>query len=366
MRRLLSLLSVCVVASATVVAAAPKKAAKKADKGPVAPAKDAAPAAAGGGAAGAGSGSSSAAGSAAGSGDAVQMTEDAPPADMNGTDENPDAPRAVGSETRVTAAAPAPKRKGDYPIEEALRPITLPQNMSEVVLDPHAQVGDGSAIKYTGTTALRARYGITDKVQLGLTYVLGGMYDDPNTTGKDYGFHAGKAVGLDVTVLLDKWVGVRLGIPVYVQPVAVSVTLGAPMKFQISDKLALGGLDDVLDIKIKRFAPTFYTESDNAIGAANDMTGTQQSRGHVRIAGYGIYQYQPNTAIIGRLGFDDDLGPPGGTMAGTQGTGGTATFIRAGVDYTPRRYLDIGGSLGFDDLAHLGTFGPALYLAVRI
>src|SRR6476660_7908283 len=123
MRRVLSLISVCVVASATIVAAAPKKDAKKdakkadkKDKGPVAPAKDAG-SAAGGGAAGSASGS----GSGGGSGEAVQMTEDTPPADMNGVDENPDAPRGVGSETKLEAAAPVQKRAAGYPIEEALR-----------------------------------------------------------------------------------------------------------------------------------------------------------------------------------------------------------------------------------------------------
>jgi hypothetical protein len=349
------------MASVSVVAAAPKKDAKKADKGPVAPAKDAAPAI-GGGAAGSGSGS----GSGGGSGDAVQMTEDAPPADMNGVDENPDAPRTVGSETRLEAAVPAPTRAAGYPIEEALRPITLPANMSEVTLDPHVRVGEKGAIGSSATTALHARYGITRQVQLGLTYVVGGMYDDPVTRGKDYGFHAGKAVGLDVTVLLENWIGVRVGVPVYVQPVAIAVALGAPIKFQLSDKVAVGGLDDVVELTIKRFAPSFYTEGDNALGAFNDTTTTQQSRGHIRIAAYGIYQYQPNTALIGRFGIDNDLGGAGGTMAGTEGTGGTATFLRAGVQWTPRRYCDLGGSIGFDDLAHLGTFGPALYLALRI
>jgi hypothetical protein len=138
------------------------------------------------------------------------------------------------------------------------------------------------------------------------------------------------------------------------------------MKFVLSDKFAVGGLDDVLNIKLKRFAPSFYQEQLNALGAYNDMTGTEQSRGHIRIAGYAIYQYHPDTALIGRLGVDNDLGGAGGTMAGTQSTGSTATFLRAGIDYTPRRYLDIGGSIGFDDLGHIGTFGPALYLAVRI
>ncbi len=365
MRRLLSLLSVCVVASATVVSAAPKKDAKKPAKGAMAPAKDAGSGSGSGSAAGGAAGGGSGSGSGGGSGDAVQMTEDAPPADMNGVDENPDAPR--GSETtKVVVAVPQPMRKTEYPIEEALRPITLPQNMSEVSIDPHAQVGDGSAVEYAGTSSLRARYGITNEIQIGLTYVFGGIYDDPNTLGKDYGFHPGKAVGLDVTYMLQKWVGVKVGVPVYVQPVAVSIAIGVPMKFQLSDKVALGGMDDLLNIKVSKFAPSFYSEQANAIAVQNQTTTTQQSDGHLRLSAYGIYQYHPDTAIVGRFGIDTDFGAGGGTMAGTSSSGGTATFLRGGVDYTPRRYFDIGGSLGFDDLGHIGSFGPALYVAVRI
>ena len=131
-RRLVSVLSVCLVASATAVVAQPKGAKKKA---PVAPAKDPAtpaaptPAPAGG--------SGSAAGSDAGS--AVQMAEDPPPSDMEGTNENPDAPKTGEGSAEIKAVAP-PMKKSGYPIEETQRPITLPQNMSEVGLAPHAQM----------------------------------------------------------------------------------------------------------------------------------------------------------------------------------------------------------------------------------
>ena len=52
--------------------------------------------------------------------------------------------------------------------------------------------------------------------------MLGGIYDDPATTGDGQdGFHPGKAVGVDVTVLLQNWLAVRVGVPVYIDPVAV-------------------------------------------------------------------------------------------------------------------------------------------------
>ncbi len=371
LRRAISLLSVSVVATGSVVvAAAPKKGAPAPKATPAAASKGSGSGS--GSAAGSGSGSGSGTGSAdatgSGGGSAVQMTEDAPPSDMNGTDENPDAPRDTLAGPKVEAAAPAKKSTG-YPIEEALRPITLPQNMSEVSISPHVQVGDGSSVPLESADALRARYGITDKIQLGFTYVYTGIYGDLMAPTSNYKFHSGKALGFDVTVMLQKWIGVRVGVPVYLSPVAVSLALGAPIKFSFGDKFAIGGLDELLNIKLDRFAPSFYQEYDNALAASQtSSTGnnTVQPNGHIRVSAYGVYQSAPNLALIGRIGVDNTLGSGGGSVAGTTMTGGTATFLRAGVQFTPRPFVDVGGSLGFDDLAHLGTFTPALYLAVRI
>lgn len=338
--RLISVLSAVVVASGSLVAAAPNKGAPT----PVAPAKD----------------EPAGSADATGAGSAVDMPEDAPPADMNGTDENPDAPRDITKPT-VTATAPAPTRPSGYPIEEALRPITLPQNMSEVSISPHANVSP-----YFGSDALRARYGITSRVQLGLTYVLGGIYHDPTTSSMKLGFHPGKAVGVDVTVLLQNWLAVRVGVPVYVDPVAVGLQLGAPMKFTFGDKFALGGLDDLLNIKISKFAPSFYSEYENAVYAAAQDNNTETPNGHLRFSAYGIYNYTQKVAIIARAGLDTMLSSGSSGGAGATSSSSTATFLRGGVDYTPRKYLDLGVSLGFDDLAHAGSFTPTGYLALRI
>jgi hypothetical protein len=342
-RRLVSVLSVCLVASATVVVAQPKNGKKV----PVAPAKEKAPAPAPAPTPAAGSGSGSDAGS------AVQMAEDPPPSDMEGTNENPDAPKGTGDGSAVVVVVAPVKKKSGYPIEQSQRPITLPQNMSEVSIAPHAQVSP-----YAGTDALRARYGITRQVQLGLTYVLGGIFDDPKTLTSDkIGFHPGKAVGLDVTVLLQDWIAVRVGVPVYIDPVAVGLVLGAPLKFILSDKLALGGMDDLVTIRIAKFAPTFYQEAQNAGNAAlyNADPNTILSRGALRFSAFGEFQYQPKLVIIGRFGVNfEDFG------------NNATSFIRAGFNYSPRRYLDLGLSIGFDDLSVKGSFAPGGFLAVRI
>jgi hypothetical protein len=353
-RRLTSVLVVGLLASASLVAAQPAKktapASKKAPakKGTVAPAKDA-------------SGPDTAAtGSATGS--AVQMVEDPPPRDASGIEENPAAPHTIADPDApavVSVTAVPARDASSYPIEAAARPITLPQNMSEVSLAPHAIVSP-----YAATTALRARYGITSTVQLGLTYVIGGVFRDPAAMNAGQAFHPGKAVGLDVTVMLQRWLGVSVGVPVYINPLAVSLAIGAPIKFTFTDKLALGGLDDLLNIRLSRFAPTFYQEQQNASNATTNMSNTIHSQGELRVSLFGIYQYQPNFAIIGRGGVQAEDFATGKTD-GCNGECFT-TFISAGFNYSPRPFIDLGLSIGFDDLAHGGSFAPAGFLAFRI
>ena len=360
-RRIVSVLSVVLVASATAVVAQPKKGAPAPAKEAPAPAKDPAPTGLEKAPADAGSGSAT-----EDAGSAVQMAEDPPPSDMEGTNENPDAPKSLGGEPTVPSAPPVLKKSG-YPIEEVFRPITLPQNMSEVSLDIHAALSP-----YTGSSTLRARYGITRQVQLGLSYLIGGIYADedfvPGASGSTK-FHAGKAVGVDVTVLVANWIGIKVGVPVYIDPLAFGLNIGVPVKFVFGDKLALGGLDDLLSIKLTKFAPTFYQESTNATAAAGtDDTGgsnTVQSRGALRFSGYAIYQHKPELALVGRLGVTMEDFAATGTQSNAE-NGGLTTFLRAGVQYSAKKFLDIGGSLGFDDLAELGSFGPAVYLNVRI
>jgi len=378
LRRLISILGVSFLVTGSLVAAAPAK--KKAPT-PVAPAKEPAKgsgatkgagsgSATGGGGAGGGSGAATGGGSGDTAGSAVQPIEDTPPSDMQGTNENPDDPHGVGMEKKDIVAVPVAKKVTAYPTEEALRPITLPANMSEVSIAPHMQFSP-----FQSSDALHARYGITPKVQVGLTYLFAGIYDSHIVDGTagmpgvnpTYKIHSGKAFGVDVTVLLQNWIGVRVGVPFYVSPVAFSLELGAPIKFTFGDKYAIGGFDDLLNITLDRFAPSFYQDIYNAIGAENDRTHSQQSRGHLRFSLYGVYQQSPQLAIIGRVGLDNDLGAAsGGGGAGTAGNTGTATFIRAGLQYTVRRYFDAGLSLGWDDLATLGSFGPRLNLALRI
>lgn len=362
LRRLISVLGVTVFATSALVAAAPaKKKAPAKPTGPVAPAKDEGSAA--GGAAGGGSGSAAGGGDASGS--AVQPIEDTPPSDMNGVNENPDNPHAMTNQPdHPLVVTPTAKPTG-YPIQEVLRPLTLPQNMSEISIAPHLQVSP-----FLASDAIHARYGITSQVQIGLSYAYFGAYDrqltDPAVASK-IGFHSGKTFGIDVTVILQNWLAVRVGVPLYINPVAFGLSIGAPIKFVFGDKFAIGGLDDLLLIRLHKFAPSLYQEAYNAVDAHNLSTNTQQSNGHLRFSFYGEYQHDDKLALIGRVGIDTDLGATsGGGGAGTSSNSGTQTFIKAGLQYSPRKYFDIGGQIGWDDLSTLGTFGPQLFLALRI
>jgi hypothetical protein len=324
--RIASLLSVCLLASSGIVSAQPDPAPAG---DPAAPPAEGAP---------------------------VEMSEDPPPSDMEGTSEDPDAPKVVGEAPII--AVPKKEARSGYPIEDALRPITLPANMSEIAIDPHLTVDP-----FQLTTTLRARYGITRTIQLGLNYVLASVYDDPaSVTSDKKGFHPGKAVGLDVTVLLQDWVGIKVGVPIYIDPVAVSLQIGAPMKF-IFDRWAIGGLDDLLNIKLSEFAPQYQNELQNAALAAATTTGTTQSRGDLRFSGYGIYNHKPNLSFSLRFSvIMDDFS----SNRGNTGFGGLTTSIRAGLLHSPRHNIDLGFGLGFEDLSDKGSFGPNLFVAFRI
>jgi hypothetical protein len=342
---LISVLSVGLVVASGVVAAQPKKDAKK-KKTPPAAGSATAPA-------GSGSGSGSAAGS------AVTPIEEAPK-DIEGREENPESPKGEGTEEPPPTTAPPPKPAG-YPMEETQRPITLLKNMAEVGISPHAQVDP-----FRMSDSLRARYGITDKIQVGLTYVYMGVWDrmeiDAGQTSKTE-FKAGKAVGLDFSYLVQDWIAAKVGFPLYIDPFAMSIVFGAPMKFHFGEKFVVGAMDDFLNIAVKTFPVSYYQEFDNAKAAFGETRGDTQSRGWLRFSGYAMYQLQPQVALRGDLALLlDDFSQ----TRNASGHGGWITSIRAGVNYALNKHLDLGGSLGFDDLSTAGSFAPQLFIAGRI
>ena len=89
-----------------------------------------------------------------------------------------------------------------------------------------------------------------------------------------------------------------------------------------------------------------------------------RSAGELRFSFFGIYQRDADLAITARLGVQMENFSSGKTD-GCAGECAT-TFLHAGVSYSPRPAVDLGLSIGFDDLAHGGTFAPQGWLAVRI
>jgi hypothetical protein len=282
-----------------------------------------------------------------GAGQEVELDEDPPP-DMDGTAENPNAPRLIDAESPpLEEDAPPPVRTG-YPIEEVLRPITLPAVTSEVGLDLKTRFSPVDA-----EIGLAARYGVTRRWQVGARYLVGGIYEE----GDRSGFHTGKAFAVDVSYLVFDWLAASLTLPFYVDPFAMGVTLGAPMKFRFGDTFAIVALDDILDIRVAKFIPDLTSQSANAVLVESYRTNTLRSRANLHLRVGAIVQMSPELAIRGNLSqsyinFDKDRDPTGLEVLG---------------QYSLRPEMDLIGRLGFDDLAAASsTFGLLLAVQYRI
>ncbi len=287
-----------------------------------------------------------------GAGSEVELDEDPPPAgDDDGLDENPDAPR-TGDAPAGEPGAPVARPAG-YPVNEVLRPLTLPDFTSEIRLDLRL-FPDPLDVEL----GLRARYGITRQIQVGVRYNIGGFYDDGKPAGDDKAtFNTGKAVAIDLQYLVTDWIAPRLSIPMYVDPFAIGMTLGAEMKFRFGDRLALVAFDDVVGFKLTdKFVPDLENERVNEAAADNLTVSGRNSNGYIRFEGGAIYQLRDHLAVSGRLGmtfedFSDDDVP---------------TSLRVFIQHTPSPRLDVVGHLGLGALDDVNTFSLGAAIAVRI
>lgn len=300
-----------------------------------------------------------------GTGTDVELGEDPepPPEDMDGTSENPDAPKLIDDGSgNAPKIAPAVKRSG-YPIEEVLRPLTLPAVTSEVGLDVRATFGELD-IEF----GLDAEYGITRQWQIGLRYGIGGLFDgDPSDADDAKKFQTGKAFGLDVTYLVKDWVAARVTLPVYVDPFAMGMVLGAPMKFRFGDKLAFIAVEDFLEIKFARFIPSLRSEAENTAAVAVDDIGTELPNVNLRLGGAVIYQIAPDMAFRGDFAqrFTNAFG--GTDTPGTDSVSGSPTSIGGLIQFSPSPRFDLVGGIAIDDMADIdGSFNLRLSAAFRI
>lgn len=286
-----------------------------------------------------------------GAGTEVELGEDPPSTTETGEEE--DAPH-IGGENPAQAKMVAPKAQAEaYPVNEVLRPITLPDFASEIRL---------GALFYPLTPldaefSLQARYGITRQIQLGAAYGIGGFYNDGKRDKTR--FNTGKAVSLDLTYLATDWVAARLAVPMYVDPFAIGLVLGAPVKFRFGEQFAVVGFEDVLGIKLlgDQFLPSLRREQINEQAVDALTSGTIQSDGFFRLDGGVVYQLAPDLAVSGRFGitFDDFSSKD------------AASSLRALVQFTPARSVDLVGEAGWDRLdENRGSLHLSAALAVRI
>lgn len=285
-----------------------------------------------------------------GAGSEVELDEDPPSSDgESGAEEDPDAPRLGEEPVETGPVAPVVKATG-YPVSEVARPLTLPDFTSEVRLDVRFFPDPVDA-----EFGLRARYGVTRQAQVGVRYGIGGFYND----GKQdkVRFNTGKAVAIDFQYLVTDWIAPRMSIPMYVDPFAIGMTLGAAMKFRLGDRLALVGLEDVVGFKLTdKFVPDLESERANEAAAEFLTTSGFNPDGYIRLEGGVIYQVKENLAVGGRFGvqfidFSDS---------------DAATGLRLNVQFTPRPQVDLLGNLGFFALDDAETFSIGAAVAFRI
>lgn len=274
---------------------------------------------------------------------------DTKPVDLEGTDENPRLPDEFDAPPPIVDRVEKKPVDTSYPMQEVARPLTLHRFQTEIGLDTR-NVGSPFVNGFT----LRGRFGITPKIQANLAYNIGGIYDDGGGSTR---FNTGKAVAIGATVQLQSWLAASISLPMYLEPFAASLTLGAPMKFRFGERVALTLAEDVIDVRLTEFVPSLSDESANELQAGRVGTNTTTNKGNLRFGGAAIYQYKPNLAIIGRLAvsFIDfksiDIG----------------YLLKAGAQLSVRKNVDVAALLGFDDLEEADkTFGVTLSAQVRL
>ncbi len=259
-----------------------------------------------------------------------------------GAGETPD-PIAEFDAEPEPRAEPGPAVPSGYPVELALRPRTLPPGMAEFGLDTSFLVAPAL------TSSLRARYSIIERFELGLRYGIVGL-DDNNT-------ETGRAVAIDTQVKITDWLAAQLTLPVMFDPVAVGVTLGAPLQVSFGRSFALFFGRDLVTLRIEKFAPTVVDPLADAQNAALDQdNNTIVSRGDLRFLGGAIYQLEPNLALV----------VDGGVIAPNFEGENAQVPLGLGATWSPLDFVDLAGRLGFGDLGEGDSFGLSVALAFRL
>jgi hypothetical protein len=267
----------------------------------------------------------------------------------------PEDPMALVPREAVVEA-PVPRyEKSDYPVEIVLRPLTLAAEMVELGVDVPFLANDGHP---TLTQVLRAAFGATVDLQVGLTWSVGLERLDAQA-GED-GFVVGRAFSVDAAyTLIPRWLAAqaRLAFHVHTDHFAMGLILGLPFKITIGDRWALVCGADLVRLKLTGFAVDPADPAANVLAVADAERGVASSAGGASFVAGAVYQARPNVALHGTFGvgwpdFDTDDQP---------------FSLFAGVTVSPRRTIDLGARVGFASLDDPGaSFAATLSAALRL
>ncbi len=214
---------------------------------------------------------------------------DGPP--PSGSEEDPSAPKLADDKKREKEEAVIKAKTviESYPTKYIDRPLTLPSQMVEVEFHTPLTFNPWSV-----GANLKLDYGITEKVEVGLLYGMG-------TYHKDSKFEAGKAVGIQTRVGITEDISVEATIPMLFDPFAMSLTIGAPMRFRLNDKLALYLGHDLLSFKISKFMPLVFDPVGNAGLATQADIGTALPSSALTLNLGAGYQLTNSSALRGQI-----------------------------------------------------------------
>lgn len=244
--------------------------------------------------------------------------------------------------------------KKTYPIEVTKRPLTLTKYQAEISLDAPFVTNEGNAAMWQ---VLRGAYGITQDLEVGITYSFGLI----NLSGEGDGFIAGKAFSFDggFTFWPQHW-AVRGSLAFYVDPdnFGMGINLGAPFRFTIGDRWAIFGLHDLLQIGIVKMPVDVANPGYNeAIVVSTGAGLSEEPVGNLAINAGAMYQLQPNVVLYGTMGlYYPDFEQSAQTFP---------MFL--GGTWSKDAKLDVGGRLGFTDPDQgFDAFALSVYAAYRL
>ncbi|MBT8493451.1 MAG: hypothetical protein KJO07_10375, partial [Deltaproteobacteria bacterium] len=289
-----------------------------------------------------------------------------------GGEENPTAPDAIGtdSSTMVEDAdkkqdVAAPKEKGPYPQRFIDRPIIVYKGMIEASADLTFATDVSRQRRISGQTddgvvgaglSLRARFAITDEIEVGLRWGAVSLHEAYEPPPVDSNITGGRALQADFVYQVFDWLGAQASIPFYVDPFAMGITLGAPMQGEVGP-LQFFGLRDLVTVKIAKFMPFPNEPVANEVQAQLDEINFTESDGRVNI-NFGVaYQQTDAMAFIAESGiiFEDF------------DNADNEVPLKLSALYARSNKLDVGAQIGSRSLDEVvETFFARVFVNLRI